>query len=144
VGRRRCSTTSFPRDIAARPRPQAPGSDHTDTASAPLLPTCAPGAEPAQELLRRRSSPPWPRDLRRQGQCQNCHMQPVETEAGWNLVEPPDICRRRHRQPLADAALPHDPSRGHLRPQQARLLPRRSLPTLMSVVEHSNSCHDLN
>ena len=79
------------------------------------------------------------------GQCQNCHMQPTGTEAGWNLVEPADICTdaftanrsptRRYRTTPLD---------GIFARSKGGFYHDGRYPTLMSVVEHYNSCKSLN
>ena len=79
------------------------------------------------------------------GQCQNCHMQPTGTEAGWNLVEPADICTdaftanrsptRRYRTTPLD---------GIFARTKGGFYHDGRYPTLMSVVEHYNSCKSLN
>jgi hypothetical protein len=79
------------------------------------------------------------------GQCQNCHMQPIGTEAGWNLVEPSDICTdaftanrsptRRYRTTPLD---------GLFARSKGGFYHDGRYPTLMSVVERYDGCRNLN
>jgi hypothetical protein len=79
------------------------------------------------------------------GQCQNCHMEPIGTEAGWNLVEPADICTdaftadrsptRRYRTTPLDGIFARTKGGFYHDGRYA---------TLMSVVEHYDSCMNLN
>jgi len=78
-------------------------------------------------------------------QCQNCHMQPISTEAGWNLVEPADICTdaftanrsptRRYRTTPLD---------GIFARSKGGFYHDGRYPTLTSVVEHYDNCMNLN
>jgi hypothetical protein len=79
------------------------------------------------------------------GQCQTCHMEPIGTEAGWNLVEPADICTdaftadrsptRRYRTTPLDGIFARTKGGFYHDGRYA---------TLMSVVEHYDSCMNLN
>jgi cytochrome c peroxidase len=78
------------------------------------------------------------------GGCQGCHMQPIGTQPGWNLVEPKDIC--------IDAFTANRSPTGRYRTTPLGGLFTRSkggyyhdgrFPTLTSVVEHYNSCLNL-
>ena len=79
------------------------------------------------------------------GQCQNCHMQPNGTQAGWNLVTPTDICTdafTASRSPTGRYRT--TPLAGIFARSKGGFYHDGRYPTLMSVVEHYNSCHNLN
>jgi hypothetical protein len=79
------------------------------------------------------------------GQCQNCHMQPTGTEAGWNLVEPAEICTDEftaNRSPTRRYRT--TPLNGIFARSKGGFYHDGRYPTLMAVVEHYDSCHSLN
>jgi hypothetical protein len=78
------------------------------------------------------------------GQCQNCHMQPRGTQAGWNLVAPADICTdafTASRSPTGRYRT--TPLGGIFARSKGGFYHDGRYATLMSVVEHYDDCQDL-
>jgi hypothetical protein len=78
------------------------------------------------------------------GKCRNCHMQPKGTQAGWNLVAPADICTDAFaagRSPTGRYRT--TPLEGMFARSKGGFYHDGRYPTLMSVVEHYNSCQRL-
>jgi hypothetical protein len=79
------------------------------------------------------------------GQCQSCHMQPNGTQPGWNLVAPADICTdsfTASRSPTGRYRT--TPLEGMFAHSKRGFYHDGRYPTLMSVVEHYDSCRNLN
>jgi hypothetical protein len=79
------------------------------------------------------------------GGCQNCHMQPKGTQAGWNLVAPADICTdafTARRSPTGRYRT--TPLEGIFARSKGGFYHDGRYPTLMPVVEHYDSCQHLN
>lgn len=79
------------------------------------------------------------------GGCQGCHMQPNGTQPGWNLVTPADICTdtfTANRSPTGRYRT--TPLEGIFARSKGGFYHDGRYPTLMSVVEHYNGCHNLN
>jgi hypothetical protein len=79
------------------------------------------------------------------GGCQNCHMQPIGTEAGWNLVAPEEICTdgfAADRSPTGRYRT--TPLQGIFARTKGGFYHDGRYPTLLSVVEHYDSCRKLN
>jgi len=78
------------------------------------------------------------------GGCQSCHLQPKGTQPGWNLVAPADICT----DPFTAGRSPTGryrttPLEGIFARMKGGFYHDGRYPTLLSVVEHYNSCQDL-
>jgi hypothetical protein len=78
------------------------------------------------------------------GRCQGCHMQPKGTQAGWNLVAPADICT----DPFTAGRSPTGryrttPLEGMFARMKGGFYHDGRYPTLLSVVEHYDSCQNL-
>jgi hypothetical protein len=79
------------------------------------------------------------------GQCQGCHMQPNGTQPGWNLVAPAEICTdafTASRSPTGRYRT--TPLEGMFARSKRGFYHDGRYPTLMSVVEHYDSCRNLN
>lgn len=78
------------------------------------------------------------------GGCQGCHMQPNGTQPGWNLVTPADICTdafTANRSPTGRYRT--TPLEGIFARSKGGFYHDGRYPTLMSVVEHYDSCQNL-
>jgi hypothetical protein len=79
------------------------------------------------------------------GRCRNCHMQPKGTQPGWNLVAPADICTdafTARRSPTGRYRT--TPLEGLFAHSKHGFYHDGRYPTLMSVVEHYDSCQHLS
>jgi mono/diheme cytochrome c family protein len=77
--------------------------------------------------------------------CQGCHMPPTYTEVGWNLTSPASICIddfQAGRSPTFAYRTP--PLKGLWTHQQGGFFHDGRFKTLRAVVDHIDSCRDLN
>jgi hypothetical protein len=79
------------------------------------------------------------------GKCQNCHMRPIYSDAGWNLHEPKEICTdafQSSRSPTFRYRT--TPLRGLFARAKGGFYHDGRFPTLGAVVDHYDSCLDLD
>jgi hypothetical protein len=79
------------------------------------------------------------------GKCQNCHMRPIYSDAGWNLHEPKEICTdafQSSRSPTFRYRT--TPLRGLFARAKGGFYHDGRFATLGAVVDHYDSCLNLN
>jgi cytochrome c peroxidase len=77
--------------------------------------------------------------------CANCHVEPLFTEPGWNMHTPASLCIdafQADRSP--DERYRTSPLKGLWSHQTGGFFHDGRFPTLLAVVEHYNTCFDLD